>query len=148
LNSGFRKIYTIEEFYNMMKTFKKFLVAGFLVMSLGAGSNFTVAAETQSGMAQPISNTITHLDAALKAVNANELEAAQEHIKAAGQSSKDIFGGSFESKKQRGSRAIANARRQMKEGNTASAADSIKAAIEVFKSLLQPVEGRSQGGLK
>jgi len=75
------------------------LVASFLVLSLGAVSNVTVAAETQSGMAQPINNTITHLDAALKAVNANEFEAAQEHIKAAGQSSKDIYGGSIESKK-------------------------------------------------
>jgi len=132
----------------MMKTFKIFLVASFLVLSLGAGSNVTVAAETQSGMAQPINNTIAHLDAALKAVNANELEVAQEHIKAAGQSSKDIFGGSIESKKQRGSRAIANARRQTKEGNTAGAADSLKEALEVFKSLLLPVEAGSQGGLK
>jgi len=80
----------------MMDIFKKFLVAGFLALSIGAGSNVTVAAV---GMAQPINNTITHLEAALKAVNANELEMAQEHIKAAGQSSKDIFGGSLESKK-------------------------------------------------
>ena len=50
----------------MMKIFKKFLVASFLVLSLGAVSNVTVAAETQSGMAQPINNTITHLDTALK----------------------------------------------------------------------------------
>ena len=132
----------------MMNTFKKFLVASFLVLSLGAGSNVTVAAETQSDMAQPINNTIAHLDAALKAVNANELEVAQEHIKAAGQSSKDIFGGSIESKKQRGTRAIANARRQTKEGNTAGAADSLKEALEVFKSLLLPVKASSQGGLK
>ena len=132
----------------MMKIFKKFLVAGFLVLSLGAGSNVTVAAEAQSGMAQPINNTIAHLEAALKAVNTNELEAAQEHIKAARQSSKDIFGGSIESKKQRGSRAIASARRQMKEGNTTGAADSLKEALEVFNSLLQPVDASSLGGLK
>jgi hypothetical protein len=132
----------------MMKTFKKFLVASFLVLFIGAGSNVTVAAVTQIGMAEPINNTIAHLEAALKAVNANELEVAQEHIKAAGQSSKDIFGGSIESKKQRGSRAIANARRQTKEANTAGAADSLKEALEVFKSLLLPVEAGSQGGLK
>ena len=132
----------------MMNIFKKFLVASFLVLSIGAGSNVTVAAVAQIGMAQPINNTIIHLDAALKAIDANELEMAQEHIKAAGQSSKDIFGGSIESKKQRGSRAIANARRQMKEGNTAGAADSLKQALEVFKSLLRPVEAGGQGGLK
>jgi hypothetical protein len=132
----------------MMNTLKEFLITGFLILFIGAGSNVTVAAVSQVGMAQPINNTITHLEAALKAVNANELEMAQEHIKAAGQSSKDIFGGSIESKKQRGSRAIANARRQTKEGNTTGATDSLKEALEVFKSLLLPVEAGSQGGLK
>ena len=132
----------------MMNTFKKFLVASFLVLSIGADSNVTVAGVTQIGMAQPINNTIADLEAALKAVNANELEVAQEHIKAAGQSSKDIIGGSIESKKQRGSRAIANARRQTKEGNSAGAADSLKEALEVFKSLLLPIDAGSQGGLK
>ena len=132
----------------MMNALKGFLVASFLVLFLGASSTITSAGETQIGMAQPINNTIAHLEAALKAVNANELEAAQEHIKAAGQSSKDIFGGSIESKKQRGSRAIANARRQTKEGNTAGTADSLKEALEVFKSLLLPIDAGSQGGLK
>jgi hypothetical protein len=132
----------------MMNTHKKFLVTSFLVLFIGAGSNITVAAATQIGMAEPINNTIAHLESALKAVNANELEVAQEHIKAAGQSSKDIFGGSIESKKQRGSRAIANARRQTKEGNTTAAADSLKEALEVFNSLLRPVDASGQGGLK
>ncbi|WP_448510284.1 hypothetical protein [Immundisolibacter sp.] len=68
----------------MMNTLKEFLVAGFLVLSIGAGSNVAVAAVSQVGMAQPINNTITHLEAALKAVNANELEMTQEHIKPPG----------------------------------------------------------------
>jgi hypothetical protein len=55
---GFRKIKTIEEFYNMMNIFKKFLIAGFLVLSMCAGSNVTVAAVAQIGMVQPINNTI------------------------------------------------------------------------------------------
>ena len=132
----------------MMNTLKKCLIASFLILFIGAGTDVIVAGVTQIGMVEPINNTIAHLEAALKAVNANELEVAQEHIKAAGQSSKDIFGGSIESKKQRGSRAIANARRQTKEGNTAGAADSLKQALEVFKSLLRPVEAGGQGGLK
>lgn len=131
-----------------MNALKEFLVASFLVLFIGAGSSVTIAEAAQIGMAQPINNTIAHLEAALKAVNANELEVAQEHIKAAGQSSKDIFGGSIESKKQRGSRAIANARRQMKEGNAVGTANSLKEALEVFKSLLLPVDAGSQGGLK
>ena len=44
--------------------------------------------------------------------------------------------------------SIANARRQTKEGNTAGAADSLKEALEVFKSLLLPIDAGSQGGLK
>jgi hypothetical protein len=132
----------------MINNLKGFLVASFFVLFIVAGSDTTVAGVNQLGMAQPINNTIAHLEEALKAVNANELEVAQEHIKAAGQSSKDIFGGSFESKKQRGSRAITNARRQTKEGNTVGATDSLKEALEVFKSLLLPGETGSQGGLK
>lgn len=61
----------------MMNIFKKCLVSGFLVLFIGAASNVTVAAVAQIGMAQPINNTITHLDAALKAVDTNELEVAQ-----------------------------------------------------------------------
>ncbi|OYV17487.1 MAG: hypothetical protein CG438_1337, partial [Methylococcaceae bacterium NSP1-1] len=45
-------------------------------------------------------------------------------------------------------RAITNARRQTKEGNADGVADSLKEALDVFKSLLQPVEAGSQGGLK
>lgn len=132
----------------MTNIFKKFLVAGFLVLSMDAGSNVTIAAVAQVGMAQPINNTITHLEAALKAVDTNELEVAQEHIKAAGQSSKGIIGGSIEVKAQRGSSAITKARRQLKEGYTTDATNSLKQALEIFKSLLQPVEAGSRGGLK
>lgn len=130
-----------------MNALKRFFVAGFLILLVGAGSNVAIAGATQAGMAQHINNTITHLEAALKAVNANELEVAQEHIKAAGQSSKLIMGGSFEARKQRGSRAIPNARREVEKGNTAGAADALKEALESFRSLLQPVEGNNQGGL-
>lgn len=125
----------------MMNTLKEFLVVSFLVLFIGAGSNVTAAEVTQTGMAQPSNNTIANLEAALKAVNANELGAAQEHINAAGQSSKEISGVcSIESKKQRGSGAITNARRQTKEGNAAGAAESLKKAIEVFKSMPLTVE--------
>ena len=45
----------------MMKIFKKFLVASFLVLSLGAVSNVTVAAETQSGMARLAPSVMLHV---------------------------------------------------------------------------------------
>jgi predicted negative regulator of RcsB-dependent stress response len=125
----------------MMNTLKEFLVAGFLVLFIGAGSNVAAAETALTAVAQSSSTTIAHLEEALKAVEANELEAAQEYINAAGQSSKEILGVcSVESKKQRGSGAIANARRQAKEGNAAGAAESLKKAIEVFKSMPLTVE--------
>lgn len=128
----------------MIKIFKALFVAGFLILFISTGSRVAIAA----GMEEPINNTIAHLEAALKAVNANEPEVAQQQIKDAGQTSKSIFGGSFESKKQRGSKAIANARREMKEGNPTAAAVSLNEALEVFKSLLRPFDAGSQGGLK
>lgn len=142
-----RKIHTFEGVDNMTNTINKILVAGLLVLSLGAGSNISVAGVTQKGMSQPINNTIAHLETALKAVHANELDTAQEHLKAAGQSSKDIIGGSLEAKAQAGSRAIKNARRQTKEGDTAGAVVSLKEAIEVYKSLLRPLASGKRGGL-
>lgn len=131
-----------------MNTIKEILVASTLVLSLGAVSNITAAAVTQTGMTQHINNTIAHLEAALSAVNANDLEVAQEHIKAARQSSKRIIGGTLEAKTQRGSDAVVNARVQAKEGNTDGAAASLKEALEIFKSMLRPFEVGSQGGLR
>lgn len=125
----------------MMNTLKEFLAAGFLVLFISAGNTVAAAETALAAVAQSSSTTIAHLEEALKAVEALELEAAQEHINAAGQSSKEILGVcSVESKKQRGSGAIANARRQVKEGNAAGAAESLKKAIEVFKSMPLTVE--------
>lgn len=131
-----------------MNTIMRILVASALVLSLGAISNISMAVEIKTGMAQPINNTVAHLEAALKAVNADDVETAQEHIKAARQSSKVIIGGTLEAKTQRGSDAIVNARLHLKEGHLDSAADSLKEAIETFKSMLRPSESGSRGGLK
>lgn len=130
-----------------MNTIKKILVASSLVLSLGAASNITVAAETQTGM-QPVNNTIKHLEAALSAVDANDLEVAREHIKAARQASKEIIGGSLEAKSRHGRDAILSARLHAKEGNTDGTAASLKEALEIFKSMQSPFEAGSQGGLK
>lgn len=131
-----------------MNTIKKILIASSLVLALGAVSNITVAAVTQTGMEQPINNTIKHLEAAISAVDAKDLEVAQEHIKEARQSSKKIIGGTLESRAQRGADAIINARVHANQGNTDGAAASLKEALEIFKSMLRPFETGSQGGLK
>ena len=131
-----------------MNTIKEILVASCLVLSFGAISNITVAAETNTGVAQHINNTIVHLEAALSAVNANDLDMAQEHIKGARQSSKQIIGGSFSAKTARGSSAILKARLHVKKGNTDAAAADLKKALEIFKSMLGSFDAGSQGGLK
>lgn len=128
-----------------MRTIKEILVSSLLVLSLGAISNLTIAAQT--GMTQPINNTIAHLDAALSAVNADDLEVAQEHINAARQSSKEIIGGTLAPKASRGSDAIVKARRHVKKGDKDAAA-ALNEALEIFHSMLRSSDGGSQGGLQ
>ena len=130
-----------------MNTQNRFLFTGFFILVMSVCSNVVKAGGTQTGTIQLINNTITHLEAALKSVNANELEVAQEHVKAAGQSSKLILGGTMEARKQGGSRAITNARQQLEKGHTAGAAVALKEALESFKSLRGPDKTGNQGGL-
>ncbi|MGR8980413.1 MAG: hypothetical protein ACU84H_10040 [Gammaproteobacteria bacterium] len=131
-----------------MNKFYKILVDGLLVLALAVGGDMTATAGAQSGMTQTIKNTVTHLEEGIRALQTNDPDTAQEHMKAAGQSSKKIIGGSYEVKAQRGSRAIATARRQTKEGDTTSAAASLKQAIDIYKSLLSPDKAGGRGGLK
>ncbi len=130
-----------------MNTPTRFLVAGLLIVIIGAVSTVVNAGGTEPATAKLINNTITHLEAALKAVDTNDLAVAQEHVKAAGQSSKLILGGTVEARKQGGSRAITNARRQLEKGNAAGAAAALREAIEGFKSLFRPDKTGNQGGL-
>jgi hypothetical protein len=125
----------------------KFFIAVLLVMSLGIGSHSANAVDEQSGLSIPINNTISHLESALKGLEANELDAAQDHMKAAGQSSKNIVGGSFEVKAQRGSRVISNARRQTREGDKDGAVVSLKEALQIYKSFHDPSKSGGRGGL-
>lgn len=131
----------------MKNIFKKFLVVGMLLLFIDVAINVAVAKETPTESEVQIKNTITHLENALKAVDANKLDEAQEHIKAAGQSSKAIIGGSLEARKQAGSKAITKARSQAMKGDTAGMAESLKKALEVFKALFRPVGVDKQGGL-
>ncbi len=130
-----------------MNTPTRLFFAGFLIVFLGAVSTVVHAGGTEPATAKLINNTITHLEAALKAVDANDLAVAQEHVKAAGQSSKLILGGSVESRKQGSVKAISNARQQLEKGNTVGATDALKEALEGFKSLLVPAKPGSQGEL-
>lgn len=130
-------------------TLKKYLVAGFLVLSLGTANPVTAATETQIAMTQATNAAIANLEAALKAVTANKMDAAQDYIDATRDSASDILGAcSIEAKKQHGSTALKNARRQIKNGDTAGATISLKEAIEIFKSLLLSVNTERQSVFK
>lgn len=129
-----------------MKT-KQILIGCLLVLTLGLGTPSANAVDEKSGLSQPINTTITHLDSALKGLEANELEAAQEHMKAATQSSKNIVGGSFEVKAQRGSRAIAKARRLSRDGDKEGAVVSLQEALQIYKSFHEPGKSGGRGGL-
>lgn len=129
-----------------MKTIIKNLVVIFFVLFFGALVNNALAIDEQNGK-QPVNNTIAHLEEALKALNANDLKVAEEHMKAARQSVKDIIGGSIEVKAQRGSNAISTARRQAQSGDTAAATATLKEALQLFKSIHGTSQSGGRGGL-
>jgi hypothetical protein len=130
-----------------MNASKLFLVAGFFILFMGAGITAAHAGGIEPATAQLINSTIIHIEAALKSLDAKDVAAAQDHVKAAGQSSKLILGGTIEARKQGGSRAITTARKQLEQGNTAGATEALKEALAGFKSLSQPDKTGNQGGL-
>ncbi len=130
----------------MMNIIKTSLVSAVLVLFLST-ANISVARAAGTVMDSTINTAIVHLEAARKALSANELDSAQEHMKAAAQSSKDIIGGSLEVKAQRGSRAIAQARRLTREGDIPGATAILKDAEGIYKSLLQSGSSGGRGGL-
>ncbi len=119
---------------------KKYLVAGFLVLAIGTANPITAATENQVALTQATNTVIANLEAALKAVTENKPDEAQNYIDATQDTAGDILGVcSIEAKKERGSTALKNARRQIRNGDSAGAMVSLKEAIEIFKSLLLPV---------
>lgn len=133
-----------------MNTIKTILITCTLILSLSSISGIAVAVDTKTGMTQPINKTIADLEAALAAVNDNDLNLAQERIKAARQSSKDIIGGTLAPKTSRGSSAIKKAFRHAKKGNTEKTVAALNKALEIFKSMkvhLPSETTGSRGGL-
>jgi hypothetical protein len=130
---------------NMNTKLKKYLVASLLMLSFGIAQPVTAAPETQIAMTQATNTAIANLEAALKAVTANKLAEAQDYIDVTRDSASDILGRcSIEAKKERGSTALRNARRQIKSGDKVGATVSLKEAIEIFKFLLVSVNKTEQ----
>ena len=130
-----------------MNTLKKILIVGLVSLFVGTAGRVASAGELEPATARLINNTIMHIEAALKSVDANDVAEAQAHVKAAGQSSKLILGGTIEARKQGGSRAITTARKQLEQGDSAGAAAALREALDGFKSLSQPDKTGNQGGL-
>ncbi len=129
-----------------MKIIIKNLGVLFFVLFFSTFVNNALAVDEQNGK-QPVNNTITHIEEALKALNTNDLEVAEDHMKAARQSVKDIMGGSIEVKAQRGSNIISTARRQAKSGDMAAATATLNEALKLFKSIHNPSQTGGRGGL-
>ena len=129
--------------------FKKQLLVGFSMLFLGAANPVAAVTETQMALTTEATNdAIANLEAALKAVTENKLDEAQNYIDATRGSASDILGRcSVEAKKERGSNALKNARREIKNGDSVAAEASLKEAIRIFKSLLMSVNHTQQPGL-
>lgn len=131
----------------MKKYLLKPILLSFLLFVIESGFNTLLAADAKSVTTHNINNTLSHIDAAQKAVNDKEPEIAQEHLKFARQAAKSIIGGSYEVKAQRGSRAISSAQLRIREGDTSGAVDSLNQAREIFKSMHGPSGSGGRGGL-
>ena len=138
-----------EKGNNMKIRLKKYLLVGFLVLFLGAANPVAAVTETQIALTTEATNdAIVNLEAALKAVTENKLDQAQNYVDATRSSASDILGRcSVEAKKERGSNALNNARREIKNGNSIVAEASLKEAIKIFKSLLMSVNNTEQPSL-
>ena len=132
-----------------MNTIKDILISSTFALSLGAISNIAVAIDVQTGMTQPINSTIAPLEAALSAVNTNDLEAAQERMPSPTRDATAIPGSTVAPKASRASDAIVKARRYVKEGKAEEAAAALKEALLIFNSIIlhRPSETKSLGGL-
>ena len=125
------------------------MLVGFLGLFFGAANPVAAVTETQIALTTEATNdAIVNLEAALKAVTENKLDEAQNYIDATRSSASDILGRcSVEAKKERGSNALKNARRQIKNGDSVAAEASLKEAIKIFKSLLMSVNNTEQPSL-
>ena len=128
---------------------KQRLFIGFLVLFFGAANPVAAVTETQIALTTEATNdAIVNLEAALKAVSENKLNEAQNYVDATRSLASDILGRcSVEAKKERGSNALNNARRQIKNGDSAAAEASLKEAIKIFRSLLMSVNNSGQPSL-
>ncbi len=139
----------IEKGKNMNIRLKQRLFIGFLVLFFGAANPVAAVTETQIALTTEATNdAIVNLEAALKAVSENKLNEAQNYVDATRSLASDILGRcSVEAKKERGSNALNNARRQIKNGDSAAAEASLKEAIKIFRSLLMSVNNSGQPSL-
>lgn len=144
-----RKTSTQIKVKYMNMTFKKYLLASFLVLSLGTANPVIATPETQMAMTEATNTAIANLEAALKAVTENKLDEAQDSIDATRDSANDILGRcSVAAKKEHGSTALRKAHRQIENGDTAGATVSLKEAIEIFKSLQVSVNSQQPSVFK
>lgn len=122
-----------------MKILQNIVLSAALATSMVAFSTSVMANEKKEVVSvhDLINTTISHVEAALAAVNAGEkTEVVLAHIKEARQAQKDIIVGALDQDRQKASAKLVNAGRDLKEGKTKEGKAMLEEAVTAYKDLL------------
>ena len=122
-----------------MKILQNIVLSAALATSMVAFSTSTIAAEKKevANVHDLIGTTISHVEAALAAVNAGEkTDVVLGHIQEARQTQKDIIVGALDQDRQKASAKLVIAARDLKDGKTKEAKATLEVALTAYKDLL------------
>lgn len=122
-----------------MKILQNIVLSAALATSMVAFSTSVMANEKKEvvSVQDLISTTITHVEAAIAAVDKGEkTEVVLAHIKDARQTQKDIIVGALDQDRQKASGKLVNAGRFLKDGKKTEAKAALEEALAGFKALL------------
>lgn len=105
----------------------------FLAMSFGAASVTAYAEEAPISAPASVSETISHIEAALIEISKSDFNAAQVHLKAARTSAEKITGNEAVVKK--ANAFVIQGQIKTKLGDIKSASDELNKALELYRSL-------------
>ncbi len=120
-----------------MKILQHIVLSAALATSMVAFSTPTFAAEKkEASVKDMLETTVTHINAAIAAVDNNEKsEVILAHIKEARQSQKDITVGALDQKRQKASSKLIAAGRDIKAGKNKEGKLILEEALAAFKEL-------------
>jgi hypothetical protein len=122
-----------------MKILQNIVLSAVIATSMVSFSGSVMANEAKEvASAQDlISTTISHIEAAIAAVNAGEkTEVVLAHIKEARQTQKDVIIGALDQDRQKASAKLVSAGRDLKAGKTQEGKAFLEEALAAYKELL------------